>query len=626
MEASQIIARVGSRPTVESSWANSIPTIDGAIAAAEWQDATFVDISSDGMEAFAYLKNDSSFLYVAVDAPFAGEYGWQEGVPWDRIRIDFDTGNDQSLFVDRYFEFGAPTEEGAVESIPVHGICECSFSTEAGLGVASDDATGTVQYELKIPLSFIGAPGASAGMAIAVKSACAFSGCLDNLFYPANVELIPLCDPFSGSVCADPPAPDDVVETWAVLQLAGSGGGTPPVVTNPLANPDKIPNDGSSMAVLTVNVTDPDGDLASVVIDLSPLGGSAAQPMLPSAFGTSYSVQTTVLPSTCLSLKALKVTATDQAGNTGFNVVTLFVTSVIVGTGQGLFTNVHSVCMSVPGQSLDISHFLIAASPSQILQTEPDVSITVKNPHGKVYTTEIMSTTPSIIRVDKAEAGTWTYMVSNEGSNSPVSRMLSQRNPVSYQIETATGGIGIVSGTIQDDATQNHLTGVLLTTDTGGAALSIDGYYVMVTTAGVFTVTASSFGYQAGSEANVTLAAGQTVTVDFSLTAVTLNEIQLVGITTDLTAIPQPGVPVQFTANATGPNTIYYRFLYRAGYGTAAYATNQFVPAQDWSTNNTANIMFPGADNYIVVVQATEDSAGAWAFGDPQGGLNIVVP
>jgi len=101
-----IITQLGSRPTVESSYATSIPTIDGTISAAEWQDATFVDITSDSMEASAYFKNDASFLYVAVDAPFAGEYGWQQGVPFDRIRIDFDAGNDQSLFSDRYFEFG----------------------------------------------------------------------------------------------------------------------------------------------------------------------------------------------------------------------------------------------------------------------------------------------------------------------------------------------------------------------------------------------------------------------------------------------------------------------------------------------------------------------------------------
>jgi hypothetical protein len=195
---------------------------------------------------------------------------------------------------------------------------------------------------------------------------------------------------------------------------------------------------------------------------------------------------------------------------------------------------------------------------------------------------------------------------------------------VSYQIETVTGGIGIVSGTVKDNNTQANLTGVLLTTDTGGAALSIDSYYVMVTMAGVFTVTASSFGYVAASQANVTLNAGQTVTVDFALTSVTTSEMQLVAVSTDLTGIPQAGAPVKVTATGIGPGTIYYRFLYKAGYGTPAYLTpGGFVVAQNWSTNNSASVTFPSADNYIVIVQATEDSTGAWAFGDPQGGLNF---
>jgi len=104
-------------------------------------------------------------------------------------------------------------------------------------------------------------------------------------------------------------------------------------------------------------------------------------------------------------------------------------------------------------------------------------------------------------------------------------------------------------------------------------------------------------------------------------------------ITIDLTNIPQPGTPVEFTATATGPNTIYYRFSYKAGYGTLPNGwdgptDNPLIPwvvAQNWSTSNVANITFPNADNYIVVVQAKDDVTSAWEFGDPQGGMNIYV-
>ena len=105
------------------------------------------------------------------------------------------------------------------------------------------------------------------------------------------------------------------------------------------------------------------------------------------------------------------------------------------------------------------------------------------------------------------------------------------------------------------------------------------------------------------------------------------------GITTDLTNIPQTGTPVEFTANATSPNTIYYQFSYKAGYGTTPNGwggptdnpLNPWVVAQDWSTSNIASITFPSEDNYMVVVQAKEDLSDVWEFGDPQEGINIKV-
>lgn len=413
------------------------------------------------------------------------------------------------------------------------------------------------------------------------------------------------------------------------------GGENPPVVTNPAANPDKIPNDGSTGTLLTVTVTDPDGDLVLVVIDLSPLGGNPSQVMYDD--GTNgdvypgdgiYSVRTTAFFSTPIAFKALQVTATDENGNAGSNVISLFVTSTIADTVQPQSTNSHSVVNSIAGQTLNITYFLMDVPVFyHLLETGvSEVTLTVKKPNGEIYATETMSSTEKALSIADAEAGTWTYEVSNGGSVPLYVRVINQAEPASYRIETVTGGIGIVSGTVTDADTLGKLTGVLVTTDTGGVALSVDGYYVMIVTAGVFTVTASSFGYSAESAANVTVNAGATASVDFSLASVPINELKLVGITTDLTGAPQTGTPVKVTANATGPNTIYYRFLYKAGYGTPAYnIPGGFIVAQDWSTDNSADITFPSADNYIVIVQATEGSSGTWVFGDTQGGMNIYV-
>ena len=68
--------------------------------------------------------------------------------------------------------------------------------------------------------------------------------------------------------------------------------------------------------------------------------------------------------------------------------------------------------------------------------------------------------------------------------------------------------------------------------------------------------------------------------------------------------------------------TMYYRFLYKAGYGTEAWDTNQWVTIQNLGAHNTATFSFPSADNYCVIVQASDDE-NVWVPGDPQGGMTI---
>jgi YVTN family beta-propeller protein len=105
-----------------------------------------------------------------------------------------------------------------------------------------------------------------------------------------------------------------------------------------------------------------------------------------------------------------------------------------------------------------------------------------------------------------------------------------------------------------------------------------------------------------------------------------IGDIQITEVSTNLSGTPQPGDSIAFIADTIGSESVYFRFLYKAGYGTEAYnAPGGFVIAQDWSTDNIATINFPNAGNYIVIVQATEDSNGVWNFGDPQGGMNIEV-
>ncbi len=82
---------------------------------------------------------------------------------------------------------------------------------------------------------------------------------------------------------------------------------------------------------------------------------------------------------------------------------------------------------------------------------------------------------------------------------------------------------------------------------------------------------------------------------------------------------------ITFTANAIGPEPIYYKFWYRAGYGTPAYTTNRFVVIQDFSISNRATYTFTTANNYIVLVWATDDPNNVVPSAVPIMGLNVNV-
>lgn len=102
-------------------------------------------------------------------------------------------------------------------------------------------------------------------------------------------------------------------------------------------------------------------------------------------------------------------------------------------------------------------------------------------------------------------------------------------------------------------------------------------------------------------------------------------EIRFLSLNTDLGNTVRVGDQITFIASALGQEAIHYRFLYKAGYGTEAYNTpGGWVTAQDWSEDSLAGITFTNADDYIVIVQAS-DTPGVWSAGDPQIGMSVNV-
>jgi hypothetical protein len=92
-----------------------------------------------------------------------------------------------------------------------------------------------------------------------------------------------------------------------------------PKVVMAQGDPDPVANDGTGTSLITVFVSDPDGDLIlvnPVTIDLTPISGSATQPMTDDG-GGNYSYLVTIPVTTPDAPIVFVITATDTAANTG---------------------------------------------------------------------------------------------------------------------------------------------------------------------------------------------------------------------------------------------------------------------------------------------------------------------
>jgi hypothetical protein len=102
-------------------------------------------------------------------------------------------------------------------------------------------------------------------------------------------------------------------------------------------------------------------------------------------------------------------------------------------------------------------------------------------------------------------------------------------------------------------------------------------------------------------------------------------ELRLLSLITDMGSMLRAGDEITFIANGVGQETVYYRFLYKAGYGTEDFnSPGGWTIARDWDEESSAIIVFQEADNYIVIVQASY-TPDVWNVGDPQIGMNVLV-
>jgi hypothetical protein len=151
------------------------PTIDGAIAQGEWDDAAFVnleDITGNGVPGFLLVTNDWRYVYIAYDAT-----GDTTEDAFDLASIAFDTGNDGVPTTGREDQFvqggGGANDQGHyvyLASIATWVLQDSPYdarlpgheglASAAGFGASGRETTPHRVYEFAIPLALIGAmPG-----------------------------------------------------------------------------------------------------------------------------------------------------------------------------------------------------------------------------------------------------------------------------------------------------------------------------------------------------------------------------------------------------------------------------------------------------------------------------------
>ena len=277
---------------------------------------------------------------------------------------------------------------------------------------------------------------------------------------------------------------------------------------------DTIADDAADEAVLFVKTTVARGSsVHSVVIDLSPLGGRKDQPMSDNgkngdavAGDGIYAVTATAARGTAPGAKILRITATDSKGKNAEGFVTLKVINLINDTVNTVKDT--SINNKIEGQTLIIRFSLTGTARSARMQAKDACStlLDILMPDNTAYRENIpVADAESEFEVKDAMAGEWVLRIRNLCPE-----------PKQFSIATTTSGTGILSGAVVNGATGKPLESIPLKSDSGANTVAVDGYYLMMLPAGIFTIAAASPDYLPASHSALIQAGGAEV-LDFAL-------------------------------------------------------------------------------------------------------------
>jgi len=250
------------------------------------------------------------------------------------------------------------------------------------------------------------------------------------------------------------------------------------------------------VVMLTAQVTDPDGaqDIVSVIADLSPIGLDRYTAMM--ANNDSWSVQFTVPANAPLGQRVLSVTARDSGGAIGYGDALLEIVASFSGTVTANQPVIQTFDNRVPGQTLI---FEFGSSGPQAGVTQ----VNVRGPDGTTYGPYDISASGQAT-VENAAAGTWTIEVQTTCPQ-----------PVSYSFRARGSGTGLVVGTVKNLAGR-MLSGITVTSSSGGVAMAVNGHFIMVVPAGIHTLTANA-GFISPGSCTATVEAGSSVTTSLEV-------------------------------------------------------------------------------------------------------------
>ncbi|MEI6126859.1 MAG: CFI-box-CTERM domain-containing protein, partial [Pseudomonadota bacterium] len=289
-----------------------------------------------------------------------------------------------------------------------------------------------------------------------------------------------------------------------------------PAILAGQATPSKVSNNARMPVLITAQVVHYAGQdhIASVKIDLSETGGSAAQELKDDGTGGDkvagdgiYSYSTVIQPSVALGPKGLLVVATDKAALLAKSIIGLEVMSEISGTEPGEY----QIVIDHPGQKITLKYSA----------TEAGFLLQIFKPKAASPIELTLIPAVQTIEFENAEVGTWKYKVIKQStlpSTRSQSASLQALNSASgqYMLATTTAGTGIVFGSVTEIETGNPVNNASISTTVGASAVSQEGYYLLLGPAGVFTLTVSDAVHQPASK-SVNLITGSSVEADILL-------------------------------------------------------------------------------------------------------------